>query len=333
MSSKYQRVEDDVEDEGEMSRYYKGEEKHVIDTPHGPITVSVEPGCDLKKQKGQPVWLTYHDIGTNHVTCFGSFFALEECRVFKEMFCVLHVDAPGHEEGAKPLPAERKLTLDNMAEQLGYVLKHFGLHDQYCKVYGFGVGAGCSVLLKYAAFDVNQARFNGLILVNGSGSKAGWREWLWSKMLTSSLRMYGMTPRVKTALMHRMFTLEAIENNEDLTEDYSASLDAMIPSNLAQYAEAYVRREDMADDLDCITCFDVIQFAGDDNNDFYYHVKELNKMFDFGKSTFLRIDDCAMLITEEGPHHLANPIKYWLAGKGYLLSALDMRPNNHPADE
>eukprot|EP00754_Rhynchopus_humris_P035009 Rhum_TRINITY_DN16581_c0_g1::Rhum_TRINITY_DN16581_c0_g1_i1::g.163730::m.163730 len=324
----YSKLDSEAADLGDVCRRYINEQTHKVDTPYGPINVAIEPGCDLKKQADKPVWLTYHDIGTNHQTCFGSFFSLDECQVFKEMFLVVHIDAPGHEDGAAPL--KTGLTIAQMSEQVGYVVKHFNFDNKHGRVYGFGVGAGCSVLLNYATYDVNQGRFAGMIMVNGSGSKAGWREWAWAKMLENTLWMQGMSSRAKSALVHRMFTAEAIEDNEDLAEDYKAALTKMVPQNVSHYLKAYAHREDIADLVDTISCFDVIQFAGGDNSDFYYHVVELNKMFELGKSTFLRIDECAMLITEEGPHHMSNPIKYWLAGKGYVLANLDMRANVHP---
>ena len=326
----YDKLNDAME-MGENKTQYLNEETHSVDTPYGPINVAIEPGCSLEKQKDKPIWLTYHDIATNHQTCFGSFFALEEHQVFKDLFCIVHIDAPGHEEGAKPMT--KRLTIDQMAEQVQYVMKHFKFNEGYSRVYGFGVGAGCSVLLRHATFDINQGKYAGMILVNGSGSKAGWREWGWGKMLQNTIWMQGMSSRAKGAFLHRMFTREAIEDNEDLVEDYSASLDTMVPQNVAFYLESYMKRTDQSDEIDTISCFDVIQFAGGDNDDFYWHVKELNKMFELGKSTFIRIDECAMLMTEEGPHHLGNPIKYWLAGKGYVQSSLNLRPNRHPEEE
>eukprot|EP01061_Rhynchopus_euleeides_P041601 TRINITY_DN72795_c0_g1_i1.p2 TRINITY_DN72795_c0_g1~~TRINITY_DN72795_c0_g1_i1.p2 ORF type:complete len:359 (+),score=147.18 TRINITY_DN72795_c0_g1_i1:91-1077(+) len=326
----YDKLGDELE-LGEASRHYMNEETHTVDTPHGPINVAIEPGCSLEEQKDKPIWLTYHDIGSNHQTCFGSFFALDECQIFKKLFCIVHIDAPGHEEGAKPRTSG--LTLTQMAEQVGYVMRYFKFDQGYGRVYAFGVGAGCSVLLRHVTFDVNQGRFAGMILVNGSGSKAGWREWAWNKMVQNTLYMQGWSARAKSAFLHRMFTREAIEDNEDLVEEYSAALTKMIPKNVMQFMDAYNKRDDFSDEIDTISCFDVIQFAGGDNEDFYWHVKELNKMFELGKSTFLRIDECAMLMTEEGPHHIANPIKYWLAGKGYVQTALDIRMNRHPDED
>ena len=319
-------VYDEMEDMG-LLKSHRYEETHIVETPHGPITVSVEPGCDIKRQKDKQVILTYHDIGTNHLTCFGSFFSLDECQIFKDLFLVLHIDAPGHEVGCKEAIQADRLTLDMMGEQVGYVVKHFGLDEKYNRIYGFGVGAGASVLLNYATFDANQARFAGMWIVNGSGSQPGWREWAWNSMLSSSLKMQGMSHRTKRALLYRMFTSDCIENNEDLVEEYCQVLDEMHAGNVKKYVDAYAKRRDVTDEIDAIACFDVILFAGGDNSDFTWHTKELNKMFELGRSTYLDITECAMLVTEEGPHHMANPIKYYLGGKGFLLESLDMKPN------
>jgi len=302
------------------------EQRQMIDTPYGPICVSVEDGCDIEKQKDLPIMLTYHDIGTNHLSCFGSFFALDECQVFKHFFLILHIDAPGHEEGAKPMPKSSKLlTMRQLGEQVGCVVRHFKIPESNRRIYGFGVGAGCNVLLEYAVAENHQKYFAGMALVNPSGLKCGWREWMWHGWLSNQLWYSGMSYRCKRAFMYRHFTGEAIEDNEDLCESYLEHLDTIHPINAARFVQAYARRRDLADDLDAIVCFDVVHFAGGDNPDNYWHVKEINKMFELGKSQFLNIDECAGLITEEGPHHMTNPIKYWLAGKGYLMSALDIR--------
>eukprot|EP01063_Lacrimia_lanifica_P002337 TRINITY_DN1121_c1_g1_i2.p1 TRINITY_DN1121_c1_g1~~TRINITY_DN1121_c1_g1_i2.p1 ORF type:complete len:329 (+),score=100.75 TRINITY_DN1121_c1_g1_i2:56-1042(+) len=318
--TKYSELE-----EGYGAAHYLNEETHDVGTPYGDIRVSVEPGCDLKKQKDLPVILTYHDMATNHQTCFGSFFGLEECQVFKELFCIVHIDCPGHEEGCKEV--KPKLSLDELGEQVGCVIKHFGWNEGYGKVYAMGVGAGCSVLLNHAIKGTNQKVFKGVCLVNGSGSKAGWREWVWHKMVTNTLWLQGMSDRAKRAFLTRMYTHESIDANEDLVEEYGSALMKMVPQNVTNFMDAYIARPDISDELDYISCFDALHFAGGDNADFLWHVKELNKMFPLGQSTFLNIRECAMLVTEEGPHHMANPIKYWLAGKGFVMTALDMRQN------
>eukprot|EP01062_Namystynia_karyoxenos_P082687 TRINITY_DN9367_c1_g1_i1.p1 TRINITY_DN9367_c1_g1~~TRINITY_DN9367_c1_g1_i1.p1 ORF type:complete len:336 (+),score=135.84 TRINITY_DN9367_c1_g1_i1:102-1109(+) len=325
------KKEEEVELMAEESRAQRAtEERHSISTPYGPITVSVEEGCSVEKQSDKPCILTYHDIGTNHLSCFGSFFALDECQVFKRMFLILHIDAPGHEEGAAPMPKSAPmLTTRQLGEQVDYVVRHFGIGGQSRPIYGFGVGAGCNVLLEYAVADDHQKHFAGMALCNPSGSRCGWREWTWHGLVSNQLWYSGMNARVKRMLMYRHFTSEAIEDNEDLVESYLEHLDTLHPINVARYVQAYARRRDLSDELDAIVCFDVIHFAGGDNPDNYWHVKEINKMFELGKSQFMNIDECSGLVTEEGPHHLTNPIKYWLAGKGYLMSALDIRPERH----
>jgi hypothetical protein len=44
--------------------------------------------------------VTYHDVGTNHRSCFGSIGHFLKSDKLLDMFCVFHIDAPGQEDGA-----------------------------------------------------------------------------------------------------------------------------------------------------------------------------------------------------------------------------------------
>ncbi|VDN13336.1 unnamed protein product [Dibothriocephalus latus] len=48
--------------------------------------------------------VTYHDIGTNHLS-FTGFFSYPEMRVITRHFTVYHICAPGHHEGADAIAA------------------------------------------------------------------------------------------------------------------------------------------------------------------------------------------------------------------------------------
>nr|VZI27915.1 unnamed protein product [Spirometra erinaceieuropaei] len=74
-------------------------EEHEIKTASGiPLRVYVQPS------NAKNAIVTYHDIGTNHIS-FTGFFSYPEMRVITRHFTVYHVCAPGHHEGADTVAA------------------------------------------------------------------------------------------------------------------------------------------------------------------------------------------------------------------------------------
>lgn len=89
--------------------------------------------------------------------------------------------------------------MDEIAEQLLFVLGHFGLH----KMIGFGVGAGANIL---ARFSLNHPeKVEALCLINCVSTQAGWIEWGYQKLNTRHLRSKGMTQGVLDYLMWHHF--------------------------------------------------------------------------------------------------------------------------------
>ena len=79
-----------------------------ISTRYGNLSVTYDDAhhADARIGKRKPL-ITYHDCGTNHRTCFSSFFACagpksEVCA----KFCAYHVDAPGSQDGSVEVPEE-----------------------------------------------------------------------------------------------------------------------------------------------------------------------------------------------------------------------------------
>ena len=104
-----------------------------IETDFGTILVA-QQGADYKLRK--PVIITYHDIGLNHVTNFQAFFNFMDMKLLLQSFCVFHINAPGQEDNAPPLPDNYVYpTMDQLAQQIGVVCKYYGIKS----FIGFGV--------------------------------------------------------------------------------------------------------------------------------------------------------------------------------------------------
>ncbi|CAD6238295.1 GSCOCG00008412001-RA-CDS [Cotesia congregata] len=165
-----------------------------VETDKGILVVAVQGN------RAKPAILTYHDLGLNYISSFQAFFNYIDMRVLLENFCVYHVNAPGQEEGAPTLPFDYVYpTMDELAQQLLFVLGHFGLKS----VIGFGVGAGANILARFAL--AHPSKVNALCLINCISTQAGWIEWGYQKLNVRHLRSQGMTQGVLDYLMWHHF--------------------------------------------------------------------------------------------------------------------------------
>ncbi|VVC90210.1 unnamed protein product [Leptidea sinapis] len=119
---------------------------------------------DLSQQDKRCVFLTVHDLGTNH-TSMVDFVNSPAMSEIKERSCFIHVDVPGHEENSPDLPESYPFpSLQTLGEDLITVLDF--LHVRYAV--GLGEGAGANVLARCGL--AHPRRLLGLILVNCTGS-------------------------------------------------------------------------------------------------------------------------------------------------------------------
>ena len=93
-----------------------------VPTNHGQVLVA------HAGDRSKSALLTYHDLGLNYISNFQAFFNHPELREVLEHFCVFHVNAPGQEEGALPLPESFEYpTMEVLAEQVLDVINHFNI--------------------------------------------------------------------------------------------------------------------------------------------------------------------------------------------------------------
>ncbi|XP_061728255.1 protein NDRG3-like, partial [Cydia pomonella] len=71
-----------------------------VRTSRGDLLVAV------RGDRSKRAILTYHDLGLNYAANFQAFFNFVDMRPILEQFCIYHVNAPGQEEGASPLPED-----------------------------------------------------------------------------------------------------------------------------------------------------------------------------------------------------------------------------------
>ncbi|XP_057319992.1 protein NDRG3 isoform X6 [Microplitis mediator] len=289
-----------------------------VDTDKGSLLVAVQGN------RAKPAILTYHDLGLNYISSFQAFFNYIDMRVLLENFCVYHVNAPGQEEGSPTLPFDYVYpTMDELAQQLLFVLGHFGLKS----VIGFGVGAGANILARFALS--HPSKVNALCLINCISTQAGWIEWGYQKLNVRHLRSQGMTQGVLDYLMWHHFGRGTEERNHDLAQVYTNYFERKVnPMNLALLIDSYVRRTDLniARELDPTRKKDgstlsvpVINITGALSP----HVDDtvtLNGRLDPTNSTWMKISDCGMVL-EEQPGKVSEAFRLFLQGEGYVVKS------------
>ncbi|KAK7078988.1 Protein ndrg3 [Halocaridina rubra] len=290
--------------------------KETIETQHGPIMVSVV-GDSTK-----PVILTYHDLGLNHVTNFQAFYSYPEMRNILNNFCVVHVNAPGQEEGAQTLPEGYVYpTLEELSETITCVKNHYHIRS----FIGFGVGLGANVLSRYAIKYPNDV--DALVLINCSSTQAGWIEWGYQKLNIRHLRLGTMTTGTVDYLMwHHFGKIE--ECNQDLVTVYRQHFEKSLnPTNLGLLVDSYIRRTDLGivRELDPNKKKDVRMIrcqALNITSNYSPHIDDtvtFNGRLDPTLSTWMKIQDCGLVI-DESPGKMVEAFRLFLQGLGYAVS-------------
>ncbi|XP_042866225.1 protein NDRG3-like isoform X2 [Penaeus japonicus] len=289
--------------------------KETVETRHGPITVAISG--DTSK----PVILTYHDLGLNHVTNFQAFFLYPEMRNIINNFCIVHVNAPGQEEGAPTLPEGYVYpTMEELSETITAVKSHFHIRT----FIGFGVGLGANILSRYAT--KYPADVDALVLINCSSTQAGWIEWGYQKLNIRHLRSGTMTTgTVDYLLWHHFGKLE--ECNQDLVTVYRQHFEkALNATNLGLLVDSYIRRTDLSivRELDPNKKKDVRMIRTQVLNITANHSPHVDDTVTFNGrldptlSTWMKIQDCGLVI-DEAPGKVVEAFRLFLQGQGYAV--------------
>ncbi|CAF1022306.1 unnamed protein product [Didymodactylos carnosus] len=137
----------------------------TVTTKHGPVQVAKQGAAN------RTVIVTFHDIAYNSATQFHHFFSFTEMMSITQCFTIYHINAPGQEDRAVPLPINQSYpTMEQMAEIVNDVFIHFDIKSAI----GFGVGAGANVLARFALLQ--PSKIYGLVLINCISRAIGWFE-------------------------------------------------------------------------------------------------------------------------------------------------------------
>ncbi|KAM3922837.1 protein NDRG3 isoform 2-T2 [Leptodactylus fuscus] len=287
-------------------------QEHDIETAHGVLHVTMRG----TPRGNRPVILTYHDIGLNHKSCFSTFFNYEDMSDITQHFAICHVDAPGQQMGAPAFPTGYQYpTMDELAEMLTAVLTHLSLKT----IIGIGVGAGAHILSKFCLDHPNLVE--GLVLINIDPCAKGWIDWAASKVS-------GWTTNVVDIVLAHLFGYEELQSNLDLVQTYRLHIAQDInQENLQLFVNSYNGRKDLDierpqkpghDSQGTLKC-PVLLVVGD-NSPAVDAVVECNAKLDPSRTALLKMQDCGGLPQAVQPGKLAEAMKYFIQGMGYMAS-------------
>lgn len=297
----------------------------------------IETACGLihvevQGDRSKPAILTYHDIGLNSQTCFGGFFNHEDMQPILKHFSVYHVNAPGQQEGALPLPqglgftGDQNLmktytypTMDQLSEMILPVMQYYGLK----RFIGFGAGAGANVLARFALEHAD--KIDALLMLNGTAGKAGWTEWGYQKVNSWYLKSGQLSTTTEEYLLWHWFGKRTMSMNHDLVLCYSDYIKSINPQNLAYFIDSYVKRTDLnikreigvakpERNFSCPTML----VAGESSA----HLDDtitMNSRMDPNNCQWMKFE-CGGMVMEEAPNKLIEAFRLFLQGMGYAIS-------------
>lgn len=294
---------------------------HVVPTERcGALNVYVEGDLEEahKDTDSKCVFLTIHDVLCNH-TSIKKFVDSEAFEEISKRAIFVHVDVPGHEQGAPDLAEGSFPVIQYLGEDLVTVLNQ--LRIKY--VIGLGDGAGANIMARFAM--MNSARCMGVILLHPTSNKATMVRNFKDKF--SKWKLSGKKTNVEEDVsgedlaVFRKFghKLEDAEDKDKALEEFRKTIGGSInKKNMKMYVDAYANRKDITSQLSTGLKCDALLVVGSKTS----HVAAAEHMYqnlNKTKSSLLKIDGVGNVL-EEAPVKLANSILLFCKGLGWLTS-------------
>ncbi|XP_068584288.1 protein NDRG2 [Cebidichthys violaceus] len=280
-------------------------QEHSIETPHGVLHVTLHGTRTTRR----PAILTFHDAGLDSKSCFSTLFKFEEMQEIVKNFTLIHVDAPGQEDGAAAYPASYQYpSMDTIAEMLPSVLQFFNFRT----VIGVGVGVGAYVLSKFAI--ANPDSVEGLVLVNIDPNARGWIDW-------AAQKLSSVTSSLTEQILSHLFSQEEMSSNTDLVQSHRERIaKASNLVNMELFWKTYNSRRDLNIDRNNSFKCPVMLVVGD-QAPYEEAAVECNSKMDPTTTSFLKMADAGGLPQLTQPAKLTEAFKYFIQGMGYMASS------------
>lgn len=288
------------------------EQSHYVSTRYGKILVTIQG--DTTKTP----FLTYPDLGLTSTAQFHNFFNFVDNEPLMDSFCAYHINPLGQEEGASTLASNYPYpTCDQLADTILDVVNFFKLKSVIC----FGIGLGANILARFAL--IHPDLVNGVVLINCVSTKCGWVEWGYQKWSSWYLSSGKYTEFTNNYLLWHHFGYQTWEKNHDLVETYNHIFSKINPQNLSLLINSYIGRTDLGIERNeqntnkfNFKC-SVLNVMGDESphDD---DVIDTNGRLDPTKSSFIKFADCGGMVLEEQPAKMAEAVRHFLQGLGYV---------------
>ncbi|XP_076367718.1 uncharacterized protein ZK1073.1-like [Tachypleus tridentatus] len=298
--------------------YEVDETKHEVKTQTCGVLNVFTQGSTKNITDNTPVFLTVHDMGSNH-TDFHSFIEHPSMARIKARSLFIHVDVPGQGFDSTDLPSDFTFpSMQQIAEDIVSVLDYF----QVKYVVTFGEGAGANILARFAmAFP---DRCLGNILLHCTSTVAGVMEYFNDKVMNWKLQTVGMHATAEHYLVFHKFgmEIEKADNKDTVIKEYINKLQRRInPKNLRLYVGAFLSRTDISGLLKEHMKVDTLLVTGAKASH-VHTVHTMHSHLDPRFATLLKVDDVGDVL-HEAPDILAHNLLLFCQGLG-LFSTLPM---------
>jgi len=292
-------------------------------TSHGRVKVVREGNL------AGPAFITFHDLGLNHLSNFKKFFNSQSMSMILSHFCIYHINAPGQEPGSAVIPAEVSYpTMEQLSEVVEYVCHNYGISS--CIALGSGLGANVLARLAWRRPKLVE----GVVLINCDLQSAGWLEWGYHKVNMKNLGKAVALP--DSALEYLIwFHFGKVQGDQSKSTVRLASTfkhylqNNVHPANLSKLMQSYMTRSNLKLAREIAANgktvhgatrtlkMPVLNMVGEHSP----HVDAtvvLNGKLDPSKCTWMKIREAGMVL-EEQPEKVGEAIKLFLQGLGYTL--------------
>uniref|UniRef100_A0A3B4T8F6 NDRG family member 2 n=1 Tax=Seriola dumerili TaxID=41447 RepID=A0A3B4T8F6_SERDU len=252
--------------------------EHSVETPHGVLHVTLHGTRTTRR----PAILTFHDVGLESKSCFSTLFKFEEMQEIVKNFTLIHIDAPGQEEGAAAYPT-------------GY--------EKYC-VY-------ISVLTCWYSLTLaNPDSVEGLVLVNIDTNARGWIDW-------AAQKLSSVTSSLTEQILSHLFSQEELSSNTDLVQSHRDRI-SKAPNlvNIELLWKTYNSRRDLNIDRNSTFKCPVMLVVGDQAP-----YEDAAVSFSCPLFQVSNMADAGGLPQLTQPAKLTEAFKYFIQGMGYMASS------------